>query len=124
MVQPFSWGGVAGADCCTAACDAFAALFGIDPMASVRGRYCDLRSAVQLIRTYGTFVDMVDTLCTEAGLIEGLDDPGAIGVVTGDLDGHGGLVICSEPGRWVGKTKSGYLVGLSPGHKWGFGWAS
>lgn len=36
MLRPWKWG---EADCCTSACDAFLALWGVDPMAELRGAY-------------------------------------------------------------------------------------
>ena len=34
MSKPFAWG---ACDCCSAACDVFTRLWGVDPMASIRG---------------------------------------------------------------------------------------
>ena len=49
MSRPFEWG---RCDCCTAACDVFAALWGFDPMAPVRG-YHGAREAAQLMARPG-----------------------------------------------------------------------
>ena len=68
MDGPFVWG---RSDCCTCACDVFKALHGIDPMASMRGRYTTKTEAYRLIKSQGGWVEMFKTLAAESGLILG-----------------------------------------------------
>tara|TARA_R100001244_G_scaffold2541_7_gene3981 strand:- start:607 stop:993 length:387 start_codon:yes stop_codon:yes gene_type:complete len=102
MDRPWEWG---KADCCTAACDVFRALHGIDPMASLRGRYMTRREAHRIIRDMGGFVAMAETLAASAGLSAGHGEPGEIGVA--EHDGGLALVIAVGPGAWAGKTLTG-----------------
>lgn len=76
--SPFEWG---GSDCCGAACDAFALLTGIDPMAPLRGRYGDRRGARAAIRARGGWRAMCDALARDAGLVACAPGPGALALV-------------------------------------------
>ncbi|MEC9433867.1 MAG: hypothetical protein VYD87_13270 [Pseudomonadota bacterium] len=103
MSRPWAWG---QADCCTAACDVFARLHGVDPMASLRGGYATRREAMRIIRSRGGWERMAAELAAAAGLRGGAGEPGEIGVT---LNGaRGSLVICVAPGQWAGKTASGF----------------
>lgn len=104
MLQPFGWG---RADCCTAACDVFAAIHGIDPMAPLRGQYVTRREALVEIRRRGGFEAMAVDLARDAGLQACDPRPGAIGVVR-DPGGQEVLAICSGP-RWFGKSETGVV---------------
>lgn len=110
MSVRWRWG---PADCCASACDVFAALRGIDPMAPVRGRYDSAASAVRLIRRMGGFVAMAQGLATRAGLTACGPVPGAIGLShAGAAHGPEGraLLICVQPGYWAGKNELGYSI--------------
>ena len=104
------WGAT---DCCLTACDVFAELHGIDPMAPVRGAYADVIGAARLLRTYGGFVSMAEALMGAAGLTVSDGRTGEIGLSSAGV-GQGPerrcLLICVEPGVWVGKTELGYGI--------------
>jgi hypothetical protein len=107
MDRPWQWG---EADCCTAACDVFLRLTDIDPMAALRGRYRTRGQAYAVIRDMGGFEAMADTLAAQAGLTAVADgQPGDIGV--GILPGgRRALVVCIAPGRYAGKTQTGFTT--------------
>lgn len=110
MSVRWRWG---SADCCTAACDVFAALHGRDPMAAVRGSYGGAVSAARLIRTWGGFPEMAEALARAARLVQSNGRPGAIGLsAPGDAGGPDGraMLICIEPGAWAGKSELGYTI--------------
>jgi len=67
---PFVWG---EGDCCTSACDAFRRLYGIDPMAPLRGRYSSEAEAMALIRAWGGWRRMTARLAALAGLLPGTE---------------------------------------------------
>lgn len=58
MRGPFTWG---ARDCCTAACDAWAALWGHDPMGQARGTYDTAFGAARIIRRAGGYAAWCDT---------------------------------------------------------------
>lgn len=110
MSAPWSWG---TADCCTAACDVFAALHGIDPMAPLRGRYDDAVSAARLIRDWGGFAALAESFARASCLATGSGQPGEIGLsAPGDAGGPDGraMLICVQPGAWAGKSDLGYTI--------------
>lgn len=98
MDRPWKWG---EADCCTSACDVFLRLYGIDPMAPLRGTYRTQREAARIIARMGGFERMAATLAERAGLREVEPVAGAVGV------SPDGLVICANPRIWLGKTLTG-----------------
>jgi hypothetical protein len=102
MDRPWQWG---AADCCTAACDVFLRLHGIDPMEPLRGRYSSRLGALRLIAQEGGFLAMGDRLAARAGLVECEGAAGDIGVIR-DATGVLALGIRTESG-WVGKTERG-----------------
>lgn len=113
MGQPLIWG---ASDCCTAACDVFLALHGVDPMAPLRGAYTTGSGAWRAIQSYGGHVAMTEALAAAAGLVPASDgEPGLIGLShEGAAVGLGGraLLICIQPGEWACKTGNGFgLVG-------------
>ena len=105
MSRPWAWG---EADCCTAACDVFHLLHGVDPMASLRGAYADRAGAVRMIRERGGFSAMAQGMADAAGLAAGVGAPGEIGA--GRSGGRWSLVVCIAPGQWAGKTMSGFAT--------------
>ena len=114
MDRPWRWG---GADCCTAACDVFAALHGIDPMLPLRGRYASRAGALRLIAAWGGWLAMGDGLAERAGLVRAdHGQPGDIGIIR-DARGALALGICTERG-WAGKNNSGLSLGLQPIRIW------
>ena len=102
---PFVWG---RADCCTGACDVFAALHGVDAMAPLRGRYSTALGAHRLIRTWGGWVAMADRLAALAGLIPVAGGEGDIGLARVGADMA--LVIGIERGLWAGKGAPGVVA--------------
>lgn len=110
MAARWEWG---VADCCTAACDVFAALHGVDPMAAIRGRYNTAIGAYRIIREWGGFPAMAEALARSAGLSVGAGAPGEIGL---SAPGHAGgpdgraLLICVQPGHWAGKSETGFTI--------------
>ena len=110
MSARWHWG---AADCCTAACDVFHALHGVDPMATVRGGYDDAVSAARLIRSWGGFPEMAEALARTACLVQSNGQSGDIGLsAPGDAGGPDGraMLICIEPGAWAGKSELGYTI--------------
>jgi len=63
---PFKWG---ENDCCLYACDAIAAITGVDPAAKLRG-YTTEAEANALIAQYGTLEDLAVAITTEYGMPE------------------------------------------------------
>lgn len=103
MARPFEWG---PCDCSSAACDVFAALWGIDPMARVRG-YQGERGARRLMRENGGMIGLAETLAAEAGLRDG-HATGGLALV--GLEGRASLAICIHPGLWAGKSLRGFAL--------------
>lgn len=99
MQRPFVWG---ACDCCSAACDVFATLWGFDPMAPVRG-YGSVRDVARLMRRHSGLMALAETLADRAGLVEG-HAPGGLA-----CDGRS-LLICIQPGLWAGKSKHGLAI--------------
>jgi hypothetical protein len=103
--RPFVWG---VSDCCTAACDVFARLHGIDPMAPLRGRYASRAEAMALIRARGGWRAMADALAREAGLTRSGWAVGALGLAAGR---EGAALVVGLPcGSWAGKIDGGYAT--------------
>lgn len=101
MDRPWQWG---VADCCTAACDVFHRLHGIDPMAPLRGTYSSRLGAVRAIRARGGWLSMAEGLAAEAGLVVSDGAPGEIGLTKW----HGGAALVVHVGSgWAGKTERG-----------------
>lgn len=110
MSARWQWG---SSDCCAAACDVFHALWGIDPMAELRGGYHDAISAYRIIRDWGGFPEMADAFARTACLTVSNGQTGDIGLSRpGDAGGPDGraMLICIEPGAWAGKSELGYTV--------------
>lgn len=110
MSRPWAWG---VSDCCTAACDVFRALHGVDPMLVLRGRYHSASSAARLIADAGGFPALARDLAAVSGLRRCEPVPGAIGLShAGAARGPSGraLLICIRPGAWAGKTMDGNAI--------------
>lgn len=113
------WG---SADCCTASCDVFSALYGIDPMMSVRGTYDSAVSAARLITRWGGFAEMAEALAQSARLSVSAGRSGDIGLSSpGDAGGPDGraLLICIQPGAWAGKSDLGFTILPNAERCWG-----
>lgn len=110
MSRPFEWG---AADCCTAACDVFTVLWGIDPMAAIRSQYTGLKGAAALIRENGGLPAMAESIAAQTALSEGH----AIGGLALSHDARS-LLICIEPGQWAGKTQTGFAIVRQAGKGW------
>lgn len=102
MSWPFEWGPY---DCCSAACNAFEALHGFDPMGPVRAQYTGMRGAASLIRESSGLPALAQSLAECAGLIEGRATGGP--ALSND---HRSLLICITPGLWAGKTETGFAI--------------
>lgn len=106
MDRPWDWG---AADCCTAACDVFARLHGIDPMLPLRGRYSTRMGALRHIACWGGWLAMGSKLATQSGLVRvSIGMPGDIGIIR-DAKGVLALGIRTEMG-WAGKTDTGLAI--------------
>lgn len=103
MDRPWCWG---AADCCTAACDVFERLHGIDPMRSLRGLYVTRTGAARIIAQRGGFVAMAEGLAV--GLHASIGKPGDIGVI--EMDNGPALAICIARRQWAGKTETGFTT--------------
>ena len=106
MDREWRWG---VCDCCTAACDAFAALHGIDPMAPLRGRYDTALGAARIIRAHGGPLAMAEHLAGLAGLRPGIGLRGEVGVVSGE-GLRMALALCLGPQSWAAKTARGFAT--------------
>lgn len=113
MSRPFAWGGRA-CDCSSAACDVFAALWGIDPLAPFRS-YSDRAGALRLIRAHGGAAVLADAMAARAGLRAGH----AIGGLALSGPPHRrSLLVCIEPGIWAGKSLNGFAILRSAEKGW------
>lgn len=101
---PLIWG---VSDCCTRACDVFAEMHGIDPMAPLRGLYSGPVEAMRIIAGHGGWLPMVDGLCRAAGLRAGAVGPGTLGLVR--RGGWHALAI-GVPGGWCAPAAQGGSV--------------
>jgi hypothetical protein len=101
---PWEWG---QSDCCTFACDVFAALYGIDPMAGLRGTYGSAAGAARLIQSRGGMEANIRRTLRDAGLAPCDPREGALGAVRDT----GGLVLagiyCGATGLWLVRTTTG-----------------
>ena len=112
MAQPFAWG---PCDCCSAACDVFAALWGVDPMAPVRG-YSGALSAHRLMARHGGLGGLADVLARCAGLCDGHRTGGlALSCFPGRRQS---LLICIQPGLWAGKSPRGIAMVRAAAKGW------
>lgn len=100
MARRWVWG---VSDCSAAACDVFARLHGVDPLAPLRGRY---RTAAEARAAQGPdWAVVCRGLAARAGLVEGAEVPGALGLIR-HAEGLA-LAVCIRPGLWAAKTLGG-----------------
>lgn len=104
MCRPWSWG---LADCCTAACDAFALMHGVDPMGPLRGRYATQAEATAAIRARGGWVAMTDALALAAALTPVDPDDAAPGLIGRS---RRALLFSVGGGWWAGKSAGGMTI--------------
>lgn len=103
MSRPFEWG---ASDCCSAACDVFAALWGRDPMQMVRG-YDGAAGAGRMIARHGGLLPLAEWLADASALLPG---HAVGGLAVGVADGRQSLLVCIEPGTWAGKSLRGFAI--------------
>lgn len=107
MARRWEWG---SADCCAAACDVFAAIHGIDPMARLRGAYATRDEAEAMIARHGGLEALAASLAAEAGLRASEGRAGDIGVSeAGAASGGRCLMICTGRG-WAAKSPTGFAL--------------
>lgn len=111
MMEPFAWG---THDCCTGACDVFEALYGVDPMASLRGQYGSQAAADTAVDAFGGFVAMCVALAGQAGLVR-VDTgtrAGDIGVTAAGVHepDRRALAIAAGPACWACKSPRGLTI--------------
>lgn len=111
FAAPFAWG---QADCCTAPCDGFRALHGVDPMALLRGEYGSFAGAARALLRFGGFGAMAAACAEHAGLRPGVGAVGEIGLV--DVTAlpaaphfDAALALRMRDGWWI-KMENGVLV--------------
>ena len=112
---PVVWG---VSDCCTRACDVFAALHGVDPMAPLRGQYGSQAEALALIRARGGWRRMCNDLADVAGLVRGRGDVGALALVR--WSGSIALAV-GVRGGWAAPDGSGSVIVPSAIERWSHG---
>lgn len=105
MDGPVVWG---ASDCCASVCDVFEVLHGVDPMASLRGRYQSEAEAGALIRAAGGWRCLVRDLARQSGLVPGDGRPGEIGLLR--VARQYSLAIGLGRGMWAGRIAGGYAV--------------
>lgn len=105
MAVPLIWG---LSDCTAAACDVFAELWGIDPLAPIRGSYCGPAGARRIIRQAGGMLALGQYLADRAGLVRCEDVPGGIGIASNARQHV--AAICIAPRKWAAKTADGFAI--------------
>jgi len=102
---PFEWG---KNDCCTFVCDGLAKATGSDPMASLRGAYCDEAGADVALSAAGGFVQTVIALAKESGFVS----------VTFPFNGADFGIVATQQGpamaffldgQWIGRAQTGVV---------------
>ncbi|WP_164736537.1 DUF6950 family protein [Pararhodobacter zhoushanensis] len=105
MSGPWVWG---VSDCCTAACDVFQRLHGIDAMAPLRGRYSTEAGAYALIRDAGGWRRLFMGLAAESNLKPGDGSPGEIGLIR--AGGRRALAISVGGDMWASRVDGGFAT--------------
>lgn len=111
MLVPWAWG---QADCCTSVCDVVLALYGVDPMATLRGSYDGQVEADALADMAGGFLDLAAGIAAQAGFkpVSGPNWPGDVGVTVQGVHrpDRRALAICAGAGAWVCKSPRGLTI--------------
>jgi hypothetical protein len=108
MDREWKWG---SADCCTAACEAFALLHGLDPMEAHRGTYDDERGAVALVARLGGWEALCASHADAAGLRECpplLAPLGALGLAR--IGTRHSMTLKVGAASWAGKGRRGFIL--------------
>lgn len=113
MAGPLVWG---VSDCSAAACDVFARLHGVDPLAPVRGAYATEAGAARLIRRHGGWLALADRLARLAGLVPGVGAAGEIGLIA--QGARLSLGIALGGGLWAGRIDGGYATTSGAKRSW------
>jgi hypothetical protein len=110
MCRPWDWS--RDWHCLGDASDVFGAIWGVDPMALVRGRALSIRGALGVVSGFGGMDAMAAECFASAGLVRGPAVPGAIAVGPSAVAAFGGraAMICIEPGLWAGKGRDGMAM--------------
>ena len=111
MLVPWVWG---EADCCTSVCDVVLRLFGVDPMADLRGAYGSRDEADAVVEAVGGFLALASQIATGAGFlpVSGPVWPGDVGVTAPGVHqpDRRALAICAGVGAWVCKSPRGLTI--------------
>jgi hypothetical protein len=118
MFRPWDWS--QDWHCLGDAADVFRALWGVDPIATVRGLATTEREASRIVDAAGGLDPFAARAFEAAGLVRVACRAGAIGVGLSNGGTFGGRVamICIAPGTWVAKTAGGF----GNVQWWGEGW--
>jgi hypothetical protein len=110
MLRPWDWS--CDHHCLGDASDVFRALWGVDPMAQLRGEARTFGAARRIIMGFGGMARLAETVFPAAGLARCDAAPGAIGIGPSGGSLFGGLaaLVCIKPGLWAGKSVDGYTV--------------
>lgn len=105
MRHPFKWG--LRRDC-TAACDAFKALHGVDPLDGCNDAYSAAIGAARILKHAGGYLawcratfDLPETTQPQAGDLALIDSADAFGAA---------LAICIQSGEYASKTEAGMVI--------------
>lgn len=104
MSRSFEWG---PCDCCSAVCDVFTSLWGIDVMPHLRG-FTGALEAARILKRGGGLECLAETLLTRAGLQDGHAVGGI--ALSEAPPRRQSLLICIEPGLWAGKSHAGFAM--------------
>tara|TARA_R110002126_G_scaffold78081_2_gene194609 strand:- start:7022 stop:7378 length:357 start_codon:yes stop_codon:yes gene_type:complete len=108
MRNPFKWG--LRRDC-TAACVAFEALHGLDPLWGCQARYKTARGAALILKRAGGYL----AWCEDTFDLPKTDTPktGDLALVASADPLGAALAICIRPGEYAAKTETGVRIILA-----------
>jgi hypothetical protein len=117
FLRGWKWG---EADCCTSACNAFRDLWGVDPMAPIRGGWTNATEAADVMKSAGGLLNLAIRLAAEADLSHRMPAVAREGDIVLMNMGRGpGLGIALGGGRFAGKTVRGFTVVNRAQSAWG-----
>jgi hypothetical protein len=110
MYRPWDWS--RDWHCLGDAADVFLGLWGLDPMAGLRGKATSLCRALQIVRGAGGMACLLEREFAATGLVQGRAVPGSICVAptTSSPFGDFAAAICIMPGVVAGKTNGGFEI--------------
>jgi hypothetical protein len=110
MSRPWDWS--RDWHCFGDAADVFLSLWGVDPMAGVRGKAASLCAALRVVRGAGGMASMLRQEFTSAGLVEVPQQPGAVCIAPTKASPFGNVAaaVCITPGLVAGKTNGGFQI--------------